>query len=86
MFDAVIVGIPLVGVVIALTEMVKKLGVKDNWNILSSVVIGLVLGVGYQFSVAPLVGFAAWFNAVFYGLALGLTAAGLFGATKSATS
>lgn len=87
MFDsAIVMGIPLVLVVIALVELIKKLGITGNLNIVISVAIGLILGIGYQYTLAPLIGFTMWFNAAIYGLALGLTAAGLFSATKSIVS
>lgn len=77
-------GIPLILVVVGLVELFKKLGVKDNWLILTSIAVGLVLGIGYLYSLGPLVGFTAWFDAVIYSVFLGLTASGLWAAAKSA--
>jgi hypothetical protein len=82
--DDAINGIPIILLVIGLTEMCKKLGVKDNWNILVSVGIGIAFGIGYQYYLIPLVGFAAWFGATVYGIFLGLSASGLWKVAMSA--
>ena len=84
--EAIVGGIPLIVVVIGLVEMLKKLGVHDNWLILASMLVGIVLGIGYKLSLAPIAGFSGWFGAVIYGLGLGLVASGLYAAVKSATS
>ena len=86
MFDnAIVSGIPLVFVVFGLVAFIKSAGVKGQWLLFSSLFIGLALGVLYQFSLGPLVGFAAWFGAGMYGLALGITASGVYEGIKSAT-
>lgn len=84
--SAVVMGIPLVLVIIGLVEMVKKLGVAGNLLIVVSMAIGLVFGIAYQYSLAPLFGFAAWFNAIVYGLSLGLVASGIYSAAKTITT
>jgi hypothetical protein len=77
----------LILVVIGLVEVAKKLGVKtERWLILTSVVVGLALGIGYLYTLEPLVGFTAWFGSVIYGIFLGLTATGLWASLKSATA
>lgn len=81
---SVVMGIPLVLVIIGLVEMVKKMGLSGNLLIGVSMAIGLGFGIAYQYSLAPLVGFTAWFNASVYGLALGLVASGIYAAVKSA--
>ena len=73
-------GVPLVLVVIGLVEWVKQMGVAGRWLQVVSLVIGLALGLAYQYSVQPPVDFAGWFGAAIYGLGLGLVACGIFDA------
>ncbi len=84
--NALVAGIPLVFVVIGLVEWSKRLGVSGKPLMVLSMLIGVVLGVLYQFSLQPLEGFSAWFGAVVYGLGLGLVASGIYDAVKSATA
>ena len=80
-----VAGVPLIFVVLGLVEWVKSFGVKGNAVKVVSMAIGLVLGIGYQISVAVPVGFAGWFGASVFGLALGLLASGIYDAVKNAT-
>ena len=80
-----VAGVPLVLVVLGLVEWVKSLGLQGNAVKFVSMAIGLILGVGYQYSVAVPVGFAGWFGVVVFGLALGLVASGIYDAVKNAT-
>lgn len=82
--NALVAGIPLVLVVIGLVEWSKRLGVSGKPLMVLSMLIGVVLGVLYQFSQQPLEGFSAWFGAVVYGLGLGLVASGIYDAARSA--
>ena len=81
----VVVGVPLVLVVLGLVEWVKSLGLAGNAVKFVSMAIGLVLGIGYQLSISVPVGFAGWFGASVFGLALGLLASGIYDAVKNAT-
>ena len=81
-----VAGIPLVLIVLGLVEWAKGFNVQGNALRGVSLVIGLLLGVGYQLSVAVPVDFAGWFSAVIFGLGLGLVASGLYDAAKSAKS
>lgn len=83
--NALVAGVPLVLVVIGLVEWSKRLGVSGKPLMVLSMLIGVVLGVLYQFSQQPLEGFSAWFGAVVYGLGLGLVASGIYDAARSAT-
>jgi hypothetical protein len=74
----VIAGVPLILVVLGLVEFIKGLGVTGNNVKLVSLAIGLLLGVGYQLSVAMPVGFGGWFGVIVFGLALGLVASGIY--------
>ncbi|KPL82656.1 hypothetical protein SE15_11195 [Thermanaerothrix daxensis] len=84
--EAMINGIPLVLVVLGLVEWSKRLGLSGKALQLLSMLVGIVLGVLYQYSVFPLVTFAEWFGAVVYGLALGLIASGVYDAVRSAVT
>ena len=81
-FNVAVAGIPLLFVVLGLVEWVKQFGVHGNWLRLTSMIVGLVLGMGYQLSVAIPSTFAGWFAVVFYGLALGLVSSGVYDAAK----
>ena len=78
--NASVQGIPLVAVVMAAVYWVKGLGVRGNALRITSLVIGLLLGIGYQLSAltgplpAGMPAFAILFGIVFYGFALGLVA------------
>lgn len=73
-----------VALVIAIVEGLKRLGVKDWGSFVASMVTGLVLGLGYSYSLAPITTFAGWFFSAIFGLILGLTASGLYTGVKSA--
>jgi len=81
----VVAGVPLVLVVLGLVEWVKSLGLQGVAVKFVSMAIGLILGIGYQLSIAVPVGFTGWFGAGVFGLALGLLASGIYDAVKNAT-
>lgn len=85
-FDQVVNGIPLIFVVMGLVELVKSFGVQGSALTACSFVIGLVLGVLYQISLAMPIGFAGWFGAAVFGLALGLVASKVYDAVRSAAN
>jgi hypothetical protein len=82
MFDPsiLLVGtIPLIAVVFGLVEFIKSLGLKGNWLTIVSLLLGLVLGLGYHLaSVGIPGGFAGWFTTGIFGLAMGLVASGFY--------
>ena len=80
-----VAGVPLVLVVLGLVEWVKSLGLQGVAVKLVSMAIGLVLGIGYQLSLAVPVGFSGWFGASVFGVALGLVASGIYDVLKNAT-
>ncbi len=84
--NAVVSGVPLVLVVIGLVEWSKRIGASGRALQILSMLIGVVLGVLYQFSQQTLEGFSAWFSAVVYGLGLGLVASGLYDAARNAVT
>jgi hypothetical protein len=74
-----VAGIPLVVVIFGLVEFSKKLGLKGNWLTIFSMCLGVAFGVAYKIAESGVPGsFAAWFAVVVFGLALGLTASGLY--------
>ena len=83
--DAVVNGVPLLFVNFGLVAWVKAMGLRGQALTATAFVVGIVLGVLYQFSLAPLIGFAAWFGAVIYGLGLGIVASGVYKGIESAT-
>lgn len=82
--EQVVNGIPLVALVIALVEWIKRFGVEGKALNAVSMAVGAVIGVAYWYAQSPLVTFADWFGAVIYGLALGLVASGIYDAVRSA--
>ena len=81
--DALVNGIPLVFVIAGLVQFAKKFNLKGEACTALSLGLGVVLGVAYQLRAGPPADFAGWFGAVLYGLALGITTAGLYDVVKS---
>jgi len=80
--DAVVNGVPLLLVIIGLVQFAKKLGVNGNLSIVLAMVLGTGLGILYQLSVVVPTDLVGWLGAVLYGLALGLTACGIYDTYK----
>lgn len=89
---AVVAGVPLIFVIVGLVEWLKKLGVTGIWLTISSMVIGLLLGVGYYITVGrppigdPWLMWGYWFAVIIFGLAMGVVASGLYDAVKNIIS
>jgi hypothetical protein len=81
--EQVVNGIPLVVLVIALVEWIKRFGISGQALNALSMGVGAVIGVGYWYAQHPLASFGDWFGAIIYGLALGLVASGVYDAAKS---
>ncbi len=74
-----VAGIPLILVVFALVDMVKSFGLKGHWLTVTSLLIGLALGICFKIADSGLpVDFAGWFAVIIFGLALGLVASGFY--------
>jgi len=71
-------GIPLVLVIFGLVEFVKSLGLSGKVLTVVSLVLGLLVGFAYRFTIITPQTFADWFSAIVFGLALGLTASGIY--------
>ena len=68
----------LLPIVMAIVTYLGKLGVQGKWQLVSSLVTGLVLGgVSMYFQIFPVVA-VDWFVTVLYGLVLGLSASGVY--------
>lgn len=73
-------GIPLVFVVVGLVQLIGRLGLKGQAQLLSSLLIGAGLGILYQVQAAGALpsDLASWISVLFYGLGLGVVASGLY--------
>ena len=76
--DQLVNGVPLVVLVFGLVEFSKQLGLAGKALRVVSMLIGVLLGVLYQLSMAVPDTYAGWFAAVMFGIALGLTATGIY--------
>ncbi len=83
-FNQFVNGVPLVFVVFGLVALLKNLGVRGKVLLVCSLLLGIAFGVAYQYSLGPIVGFGGWFGAVMFGLALGITASGVYEGIKNA--
>ena len=81
--EVFVAGLPLVAVVLALVEWFKKINIPSGALPFVSMAVGILVGIAYQWSLAPLASFSEWFNAVIFGLAYGLMASGLYDVGKS---
>lgn len=83
--DAAVQGVPLLFVVFGLVAWAKSFGLAGNWLRGVSMIVGLLLGMGYLFATLGFpVDFAGWFTNVVYGLGLGIVASGVYDGLKSA--
>lgn len=81
MFD--IDGISIILLIVGLVELVKKFGVEGNKLTAISVVVGIVVGVGFKlYNMIPAA--APWIEVAVVGLAFGLAATGLYDLAKNA--
>lgn len=81
--EQLVKDLPLLsGVIYALVEWIKKLGVTGNWLTVSAFASGLVIGIGYRYAVLPMITFADWFWAVMFGLLAGGIATGVYKAQE----
>ena len=71
-------GIPLIAVIFGLVEFLKVFGLKDRILTVASLLLGLALGIAYQFSLAVPTDYAGWLSVIVFGLAIGLTTSGIY--------
>jgi hypothetical protein len=80
---AVVAGIPLLVLTIGLVQFIKGFGLSGRLVRLLSAGVGLLLGFGYHLSRAPMpTDFAGWFEVLVFGLAVGVSASGLYDANQ----
>ena len=76
--DLVIYGVSVVVVLMGVVELLKQLGLPSKYGGITAVGLGIAISVGYSLFADSLL-----FQAVITGLALGLTASGLYSTTKN---
>lgn len=76
-------GISVILLIVGLVELVKKFGVEGNKLTAISVLIGVLVGVGFRlYTMIPAA--APWIEVAVTGLAFGLAATGLYDLAKNA--
>lgn len=81
--DAIVAGLPLIVVVTGLVQFLKqKIGMSGKPVEIMAISIGTLIGIGYWFYAAPpaQVTFGIVFEALIFGLAVGLAATGIYDA------
>lgn len=75
-------GVLVVGLIVGLIEVFKKLGLAVKFAPLVAIAIGLLIMAGNQAAnVVP--AFRDWYNVILWGIAAGLMAVGLYSGTKN---
>lgn len=76
-------GVLAIPLIIGLVEAAKRIGMDTVWATTMAMGCGLAISIGYEAArQAP--GSEAWLNALMWGLALGLSASGLYSGAKKA--
>ncbi len=78
-----VAGVAAVPLIVALIEGAKQAGLPPRWAAGAAIALGLLVSLGYQAVDGP-VDARAWLDAVVVGLALGLSAAGLYSGARAA--
>ena len=76
-------GVLAIPLIIGLVEAAKRLGMGAVWATPMAIGWGLAISVGYE-AASQTPGSEVWLNALLWGLALGLSASGLYSGTKKA--
>ncbi|MBI4494784.1 MAG: hypothetical protein HY690_18565 [Chloroflexi bacterium] len=74
-------GVATVPLLIGLVEVGKRLGLESRWAAPLAVALGVAISLGYHLA-ANWPDATAWADALLAGLALGLSAAGLYSGAK----
>ena len=85
-WNEIVLGVPLIFVVMGLVELSKAFGASGKLLTGISLAIGVLIGIGYQLSLGVPADFAGWFGAAIYGIALGITASGVYNAVRNAAN
>lgn len=78
-------GVLAIPLIIGLVEAAKRLGMDTVWATPMAVGCGLAVSLGYE-AARQVPGSEAWLNALLWGVALGLSASGLYSGTKTVMS
>ncbi len=76
-------GVLAIPLIIGLVEAAKRVGLDTLWATPLAIGCGLAISVGYV-AAQQLPGSQVWLDAVMWGLALGLSASGLYSGAKKA--
>lgn len=76
-------GVLAIPLIIGLVEAAKRVGLGAVWATPVAVGLGLLISVGYV-AARQVAGSEVWVDAVLWGLALGLSASGLYSGAKKA--
>ncbi len=76
-------GVLAIPLIIGLVEAAKRVGLDTVWATPVAIVLGLAVSLGYV-AAQQLPGSEVWLDAVMWGLALGLSASGLYSGAKKA--
>ena len=76
-------GVLAIPLIIGLVEAAKRVGLDAVWATPLAIGLGLAISVGYV-AAQQVPGSQAWLDAVMWGLALGLSASGLYSGAKKA--
>ena len=76
-------GVLAIPLIIGLVEAAKRLGMDTVWATPLAIGCGLTISLGYE-AAKQSPGAEVWLNALLWGLALGLSASGLYSGTKKA--
>ncbi len=79
--DSTFAGVLGVPFILALIQVAKGAGMDSKWAAPLSLFLGISLTVGFQFSLGAATR-ADWFNATIVGMAIGLSASGLYSGAK----
>ena len=84
MEDLLFNGISLMALVLGLVEFSKKFGVAGNWLAAEAGILGIGFATAGKIATDGVPqGYAAWFGLAIYGLAAGLSAAGVYDIVKA---
>jgi hypothetical protein len=71
--------VPLITIVFGLVEFFKSLGLKGRSLTIVSLGLGLVMGFAFRLAQSGVpAAFSGWFEAIVFGLAIGLVASGFY--------
>ncbi len=77
-----IAGVLVIGLIIGLVEVFKRLGMDPKWSPTAAIVIGVLLFAGNQ-AAQLYPWFAPFYQTILWGIAAGLTAVGLYSTGKT---